>query len=84
MNNPAEVHYITLHHVCKYVASTITDGIYYWRSAPRQLVIMTTTLSLYIQLTILTFCMGMLMLTGRQTLVAENQPLGLLSCMLVE
>jgi len=51
---------------------------------PYQLVIMTTTLSLYIQLTILTFCMGMLMLTGRQTLVAENQPLGLLSCMLVE
>jgi hypothetical protein len=35
MDNPAEEHYLTLRQLCKYLASTLTDGIYYWRLRPR-------------------------------------------------
>ena len=34
--NPAKVHYEALRDVCRYLAHTINDGIYYWRKQPRQ------------------------------------------------
>jgi hypothetical protein len=35
MDNPAEEHYLALRQLCRYLAATITDGIYYWRMQPR-------------------------------------------------
>jgi len=35
MDNPAEEHYLALCQLCKYLASTLTNGIYYWRLRPR-------------------------------------------------
>jgi hypothetical protein len=35
MENPAEVHYQALRNLCKYLAATINEGIYYWRDKPR-------------------------------------------------
>jgi len=33
--NPAKVHYEALRDVCRYLAHTINDGIYYWRKQPK-------------------------------------------------
>jgi hypothetical protein len=35
MENPAEVHYQALYQLCQYLATTLSDGIYYWRDNPR-------------------------------------------------
>lgn len=35
MENPAEIHYQALRHICSYLAATIYEGIYYWRDIPR-------------------------------------------------
>jgi hypothetical protein len=35
MENPAEEHYTALRQLCNYLAHTIDDGIYYWRTNPR-------------------------------------------------
>ena len=35
MENPAEVHYVALRQLCEYLAQTLTDGIYYWRTQTR-------------------------------------------------
>ncbi len=34
MDNPAESHYTALKNLCQYLATTIHDGIYYWRDQP--------------------------------------------------
>jgi hypothetical protein len=36
MENPAEAHYLALRQLCNYLASTINEGIYYWREQPVQ------------------------------------------------
>jgi hypothetical protein len=36
MDNPAEAHYHALLHICKYISTTIDQGIYYWRTHPRE------------------------------------------------
>jgi hypothetical protein len=35
MENPGELHYLTLRELCAYLAHTIQDGIYYWRNEQR-------------------------------------------------
>jgi hypothetical protein len=34
MDNPAEEHYLAFRQLCRYLASTINEGIYYWRLQP--------------------------------------------------
>ncbi len=34
MDNPAEIHYHALFHICQYLSTSITEGIYYWRKHP--------------------------------------------------
>jgi hypothetical protein len=36
MDNPSEIHYHALLQICKYISSTIYEGIYYWRHNPRE------------------------------------------------
>lgn len=35
-NNPSQLHYEAVKHLFKYLKSTISDGLYYWRGSPRE------------------------------------------------